>query len=438
MMISVVVVYNNERMFNDILRKSLANQTAEYELIALDNASGKFKSASEALNYGGKKATGKYIMFVHQDVELGSSSWLEQVETIMDGIPDLGIAGVAGASEVENSLEEKYLKHIHGYISNSGEMWGSKIEKEEVVQVLDEQLLIIPRKQFERMQFDEETFDHWHCYGADYCLSVKKFGLSAYVLPAFVYHRSSAININNILKYQKRLYNKHKRYNRCIYTTLGNISWKYLKRMTLIEMIRPTYFKLFPKWNTYLKRDLSDCNVVLDLGCGYKSPIQLCTVPLSVGVEFSGSNLEESAKRCIHSQYIKSRIEIINFKPESFDAVISIYSLDNLTEDERYKLVNKMERWAKKKIIIVTANGDLPEKEPHKNDRRLKIEELERMGFKIYGIYGWRRMWRDLEVDDYVPLAQRIIVDLTQKITYRHPKYALHLYAVKELEGSRA
>jgi isocitrate dehydrogenase len=65
-MISVVVVYNNKHIFEEVLMRSLKDQTAEFELIALDNTRGEFKSASAALNYGGLRATGRYIMFVHQ------------------------------------------------------------------------------------------------------------------------------------------------------------------------------------------------------------------------------------------------------------------------------------------------------------------------------------------------------------------------------------
>ncbi|AET65364.1 glycosyltransferase [Methanothrix harundinacea] len=198
MMISVVVVYNNKHIFNSVLMRSLKDQTAEFELISLDNTRGEFKSASEALNYGGLRATGRYIMFVHQDVDLGIETWLEEVEKILDGIPDLGIAGVAGMSEAGRSFAERQ----RGHISNSGEIWGREMEKEEEVQTLDELLLIIPRSQFEKTQFDEKTFDHWHCYGADYCLSVKRAGLKAYVIPAFVYHRSTSANIK-ILEFIK-------------------------------------------------------------------------------------------------------------------------------------------------------------------------------------------------------------------------------------------
>jgi hypothetical protein len=61
-MISIVVVYNNERTLNKTLLKSLKKQTAKFEVIALDNTKRKFRSASEALNYGGRQANGEYIM----------------------------------------------------------------------------------------------------------------------------------------------------------------------------------------------------------------------------------------------------------------------------------------------------------------------------------------------------------------------------------------
>lgn len=76
--------------------KGLRNQTVTFELIPVDNVSGRYKSAAEALNYGGEKAHGEYIMFVHQDVYLHSDHWLENAEKVLDDISGLGIAGVAG------------------------------------------------------------------------------------------------------------------------------------------------------------------------------------------------------------------------------------------------------------------------------------------------------------------------------------------------------
>jgi len=73
--ISVVCVYNNKTILEDCLLKSLHVQTTEYESILVDNTEGRFKSASKALNFGAGNAKGKYVMFVHQDVDLCSNSW---------------------------------------------------------------------------------------------------------------------------------------------------------------------------------------------------------------------------------------------------------------------------------------------------------------------------------------------------------------------------
>jgi hypothetical protein len=98
-MISIVCVYNDEAVLKRFLLKSLQNQTAKYELILEDNTRSRFSSAAQALNHGGRKASSKYIMFVHQDIDLLSDRWLEDVERWLDMIPNLGIAGVAGMSE---------------------------------------------------------------------------------------------------------------------------------------------------------------------------------------------------------------------------------------------------------------------------------------------------------------------------------------------------
>ena len=98
-MISIVCVFNDWEVLERFLLRSLDTQTAPYEMHLVDNTNGRFKSAAEALNFGGQQATGKYIMFVHQDVYLASTVWLESVENTLDTLPKLGIAGVAGKTK---------------------------------------------------------------------------------------------------------------------------------------------------------------------------------------------------------------------------------------------------------------------------------------------------------------------------------------------------
>ena len=233
-MISIVCVYNNRKILENYLLKSLKNQTVDYELITLDNTQGKYKSAAEALNYGGKKANGKYIMFVHQDVDLSSNSLLEEVEKMLDSIQNLGIAGVAGKRDTKGVMT--IVKH------DIPPKLGGKvfIQKPTKVQTLDECLVIIPKSVFHNLQFDEKVCDDWHLYVVDYCLSVKNLDFEVYVLPMYIYHRSPYIpkslfqiilSMGPLPKgyYQTldKVLKKHKNHVRQIYTSCGDWRTSY-------------------------------------------------------------------------------------------------------------------------------------------------------------------------------------------------------------------
>lgn len=432
-MVSIVVVYNDKRALNEILLPSVKNQTAKCEFIPIDNTKGQFKSAAEALNYGGKQANGKYIMFVYQDVELGSNLWLENTERILDSIPKLGIAGVTGMSEKGGNLIEKR----RGYISSSGELWGEPIQKPEEVQTLDECLLIVPKLVFSKLQFDEKTFDGWHLYGADYCLSVKQMGLKSYVIPAFIYHRTLGLNLGNLLRFQKRLYNKHKKNYKHIYAPSGNVSWLSLRLRLIFKILSPVYQRLLPDWVKQLKRELADCDTVLDLGCGYNSPLRHLNIPFTVGVEIFAPYLEESKKKAIHNQYIKADIRKIEFQQESFDAVFASEVLEHLTKQEGYQLLRKVEGWARRKVIITTPNGYVWQNgyddDPFQEHRAgWNSAELKKLGFKVYGVNGWKGLRGYKASLKYKPaFLWAIISGLTQKVTYFYPRLAFQLFAIK-------
>ena len=148
-MISIVCVYNNERLLADFLLDSLSRQTVLYELIMVDNTENQFRSAAQALNWGGRKARGKYIMFVHQDIRLCSNEWLLNAERMLDSLRNLGVAGVAGRREGGCILAN--LKN-----GTPPTAAGTQIGAEPVaVQTLDECLTIVPRDVFKVLQFDE-------------------------------------------------------------------------------------------------------------------------------------------------------------------------------------------------------------------------------------------------------------------------------------------
>lgn len=436
-MISIVCVYNDKKILNRVLLESLKKQNTQYELILIDNTNGEWRSAASALNYGGRMANGEYIMFVHQDVELPSKDWLEKVEKVLDRIPDLGIAGVAGMSEKGRDSRERG----RGYICDSGKIWlgANPVKEPEEVQTLDECLLVIPKKVFSKLQFDEINFDGWHYYGADYCLSVRKLGLKPYVIPAFIYHRSPRKNVKDILKYQIRLYKKHKENFKKIFTTTGEISMHQTIIRSKIRSIYQKIYERLPSFEILLMKELSGCKTVLDLGCGCNSPIRFCKVPYSVGVEIFEPYLTESFKKAIHSEYIRADVRKINFKPKSFDAVICIEVLEYMDKEEGLELIQKMEEWASKKIIITTPNGfifqDTYDDNPFQEHKSgWSVEDFKKLGFEVHGLGGWKKIRGYGGTIKYKPyIFWRIVSDLTQKMTYRVPKLAFQLFAVKRL-----
>ena len=222
-MFSVICVYNNKQILDDWLIKSLQNQTAKFELITIDNTQGQFKSAAEALNYGGKKATGKYLMFVHQDIDLSSGTWLEEVEKSIESLSNVGVVGVVGRYVDRNQVVTNIKHDIPPKLAGR-----LPVTDPVKVQTVDECLAIIPKSVFNKIQFDEIVCDDWHLYITDYCLAVKKMGLEVYVIPAFLYHMSAGFSFSG--KYYltlKKVLGKHKRNYRLICTPYGRWSPYY-------------------------------------------------------------------------------------------------------------------------------------------------------------------------------------------------------------------
>lgn len=150
-----------------------------------------------------------------------------------------------------------------------------------------------------------------------------------------------------------------------------------------------------------LKKELQDCESVLDLGCGPNSPLQYCTnIKYSVGVESFKPYLDETKKKKIHKEYLDNNIEELDFAEDSFDAVIMIEVIEHLPKDLGAKIIKKMEKWAKKKIIITTPNGFFPMGSVDNNNfqRHLSgwnVLDFSSRGFSCFGLGGAKFMYKN-------------------------------------------
>lgn len=215
---SVICVYNDRQKLDDYLGKSLNRQTLPFELIAIDNTTGKFKSAAPLLNEAARKARYDYLMFAHQDVFLRSRKWLEKALQDLEKLHPFGAAGVAG------KIDEELLASVrHG---NPPHVVGRrKLRKPVRVQTLDGCLMIVSREIFLNIPFDEKAVDGWMLYVANYCLDLIRHGYGNFVLPHDVYHESTGCNDRNaIQKVMDKIIARHQDHIEIIYTTVG--TWK--------------------------------------------------------------------------------------------------------------------------------------------------------------------------------------------------------------------
>jgi 2-polyprenyl-3-methyl-5-hydroxy-6-metoxy-1,4-benzoquinol methylase len=218
-------------------------------------------------------------------------------------------------------------------------------------------------------------------------------------------------------------------------------------------IIKKIIYPIVHKMDYCLQKELSNCQTVLDLGCGPSSPIKnIKNIKYSVGVEKFKPYLLLSKKQKIHNKYIQQDILTINFPKKSFDAVLLTEVLEHLSKKDGKKLIKKCQKWAIKKIIISTPNGYFPMGQIDKNKYQehlsgWTINELQSMGFICRGVSGLKFFYTsNNRVDSLIKnqYYQNIrfkpkkifyfINGIFQIFNYYFPKLTFGIFAVKSYE----
>jgi hypothetical protein len=209
----------------------------------------------------------------------------------------------------------------------------------------------------------------------------------------------------------------------------------------LSQILRKFYRKF--KGKTYvflLKENLAGQKSILDCGCGERSPIK--DVPLkscAVGVDLYKPALLKSKKAKIHEDYVLADSNNLCFKPKSFSAVVALDFLEHLEKADGYWAIRNMEKLATNSVLIFTPNGFLRQSECGGNVFQVHLsgwttEELERLGFKVYGANGLKFLRKEGGKIRFKPIAIFSEVSMvSQKLAYRFPKIAFQLLAVKKM-----
>ncbi|PKM92362.1 MAG: SAM-dependent methyltransferase [Euryarchaeota archaeon HGW-Euryarchaeota-1] len=193
-----------------------------------------------------------------------------------------------------------------------------------------------------------------------------------------------------------------------------------------------------------LEKELEGCESFLDLACGINTPIQNYSKKYySVGVDLFEPSVEGSKQKGLHTEYcIMSVLDIDKkFKENSFDCVVALDLIEHLEKKEGLKLMSMMEKIAKKKVIIFTPNGFLPQGEHFENVWQIhksgwNVEEMQEKGYDVIGINGWKPLRGEMAKNKYSPaFFWNRISDITQLFTRKNPKFAFQILCVKEIKN---
>lgn len=193
-----------------------------------------------------------------------------------------------------------------------------------------------------------------------------------------------------------------------------------------------------------LEKQFDGMKNILDVGCGSWSPLaNVKKTFISVGVDIHKPSIEEIKKKKIHNEYKVGDVLKISeyFKPKSFDAVVALDVIEHFKKNEGIKLMEQMEKIARKRVIIVTPYGftyqhpcDGNPYQEHKSG--WYIEDFKKRGYNVYGMRGFRF----IRSGEYATIVLKpwlfwgVVSTFSQLLVYNYPSLAYQLFAVKNIE----
>ena len=199
-------------------------------------------------------------------------------------------------------------------------------------------------------------------------------------------------------------------------------------------------------YDTWIKRDLQDCETVLELGCGSGSPVLRAGYgPKTTAMEIYPSyvaqhNAKKDYKICFVNDILKWQ-----YPAKQYDAVVAFDVLEHLDKQaiDNFDLFDKMERCARKKVILFTPNGftenDEVDGDPYqKHKSAWEPSDFTKRGYTVVGATGSRRLLGESALPKYKPMrAWWLLSIITQPFVYDKPMMAFHSYAVKQIKQQK-
>ena len=190
-------------------------------------------------------------------------------------------------------------------------------------------------------------------------------------------------------------------------------------------------------------RELRGCESVLDVGCGTESLLeQLPRVPRTVGLDAHAPALEASRRRGVHDEYLQADVAEIALPAGSFDVVMMMDLIEHLDHSVGEALLDRMEKVARRKVIVFTPNGFVEQGAYDDNPLQVHrsgwtVDDFRRRGYRVRGAKGWSALREGGSKPRRPTVVTRPLSSISQPLVRRAPRFAYSLLAVRDVERDR-
>lgn len=178
---SIIVCSRKPREWTLHERNAARTVSLPHEYIRIDNQTGNLGICA-AYNLGVRRSHGDILVFVHEDVFFMESGWGGVLKNKFGTDPGLGLIGVAGTrylsagSMAWTAAGRPFLRGRVVHELDNGStfvMTAFSFDKSDAeVVAIDGLFFAVRRELFNRVRFDEATFDRFHFYDLDLSMQV--------------------------------------------------------------------------------------------------------------------------------------------------------------------------------------------------------------------------------------------------------------------------
>lgn len=108
-------------------------------------------------------------------------------------------------------------------------------------------------------------------------------------------------------------------------------------------------------WLKKLLNGLAPGSSVLDLGCGSGNPadIEIAKAHKVTGVDISETQINLARQNIPAGNFLHRDVGSVEFAAESFDAVVSFYTLDHIPRAEHETILRNIHKWLRERGILL-------------------------------------------------------------------------------------